>query len=250
MITRKAIIIGSPDATIPGVKIDITNINSFLLSPIGGAWKESEIINLTNPTIEEVRNKISLLQLADYSFVFFAGHGYYLMHKDSTILNINATQELDSIELRKGAPKHTLILDCCRVLKDDRILKEAALESYSYDSAIQQKPTKSECRKYFDEKIAKCSTGIVVMNSCALNETAGETQTQGGYYSSSLIKSAEKWADSKLLSINLNKDYATYSTLECHTDAAKKVSNLSGNRQNPVFEGPRSDNKFPFAIVA
>lgn len=250
MVTRKALIIGSPDKDIPGVNVDIKNINSFLLSAIGGAWKDSEIINLTNPKIEEVRNKISLLQLFDYSFVFFAGHGYYSMRKDSTILNINATQELDSIELRQGASKHTLILDCCRVLKDDRILKEAAMESLSFDSANQQKPTASECRKYFDKKIEECSPGLVVMNSCALNETAGENQTQGGYYSSSLIKSAEKWADSKLLRINLNKKYATYSTLECHTDAAKKVSALSGNRQNPVFEGPRSENKFPFAIVA
>lgn len=249
MITRKALIIGSPDKDIPGVNIDIKNINSFLLSPIGGAWKESEIINLTNPTIEEVRNKISLLKLSNYSFVFFAGHGYYSMHKKCTILNINSTQELDSIELRQGASKHTLILDCCRVLKDERIL-EAAMESLILDSAHRQKPTASECRKYFNQKIEACNPGLVVMNSCNLNETANETQTQGGYYSSSLIKSAEKWADHQLLNINLNKNYATYSTLECHTDAAEKVTSLSGDRQNPVFEGSRSDSKFPFAIVA
>lgn len=249
MVTRKALIIGSPDKHIPGVNIDIKNINSFLLSAIGGAWKDSEIINLTNPTIEEVRNKISLLKLSDYSFVFFAGHGYYSMRKDSTILNINATQELDSIELRQGAPKHTLILDCCRKLVDDRILKEA-MESLAFDRANIQKVNSSECRKYFDEVISKCDPGLVVMNSCDLNEYAEESASRGGYYSSSLIKSAEYWANDKLLSINLSKNYSKYSTQECHNDASIRVKKLSANRQNPVFEGPRSENKFPFAIVA
>ena len=250
MVTRKALIIGSPDNNIPGVNVDIKNINSFLLSAIGGAWKDSELINLTNPTIEEVRNQISLLKLFDYSFVFFAGHGYYSMRKDSTILNINTTQELDSIELRQGASKHTLILDCCRKLKDDRILKEAAMESLTFDSANQQKPTASECRKYFNKKIEKCSPGLVVMNSCDLNEYAGESADRGGYYTSSLIKSSQNWANDKLLSIDLRKNYATYSTQQCHDDASIRVKQLSGNRQNPVFEGPRSENKFPFAIVA
>lgn len=249
MVTRKALIIGSPDKNIPGVNVDIKNINSFLLSAIGGAWKDSEIINLTNPKIEEVRNKISLLKLFDYSFVFFAGHGYYSMRKDSTILNINATQELDSIELRQGAPKHTLILDCCRKLVDDRVLKEA-MESLVFDSASIQTANSSECRKYFNTKIEDCDPGLVVMNSCDLNEYAQENANRGGYYSSSLIKSAKNWANSKLLSINLSQNYATYSTQQCHDTASSQVKKLSGNRQNPVFEGPRSENKFPFAIVA
>lgn len=250
MVTRKALIIGSPDKDIPGVNVDIKNINSFLLSAIGGAWKDSELINLTNPTINEVRKNISLLMQYDYSFVFFAGHGYYSIQKDSTILNINATQELDSIELREGASKHTLILDCCRVLKDDRVLKEAAMESLIFDSANQQKPTASKCRAYFNKKIEECSSGLVVMNSCDLNETAGENASRGGYYSSSLIKSAEDWANNKLLNINLNQEYATYSTQKCHDTASIRVKKLSGNRQNPVFEVSRTGDKFPFAIVA
>ncbi|UJA04225.1 hypothetical protein F9230_07620 [Acinetobacter johnsonii] len=250
MVTRKALIIGSPDKYIPGVNVDIKNINSFLLSAIGGAWKESELINLTNPTIEEVRNKISLLKQFDYSFVFFAGHGYYSMGKDSTILNLNATQELDSIELREGASKHTLILDCCRILKDDRILKEAALGSLIFDSANQQKPTASECRTYFNKKIEECNPGLVVMNSCNLNESAEESASRGGYYTSSLIKSSQDWANQKLLSIDLSKKYEIYSTQQCHNEASIRVKKLSGNRQNPVFEGPRSENKFPFAVVA
>lgn len=250
MVTRKALIIGSPDKNIPGVNVDIKNINSFLLSAIGGAWKDSELINLTNPTIEEVRNKINLLTQVDYSFVFFAGHGYYSMREARTILNINATQELDSIELRQGASKHTLILDCCRILEDDRILTEAAMESLVFDSANQQEPTESECRAYFNKEIEECSPGLVVMNSCNLNEYAGESAGQGGYYTSSLIKSSQDWAKNKLLSIDLNKEYSWCTTQKSHNDASIQVKKLSGNRQNPVFEGPRSENKFPFAILA
>lgn len=70
MISRKALIIGSPDKKIPGVNIDTANMNSFLKSAIGGAWKESEIINLTNPSKNIVISNINQLEKYDYSFVF------------------------------------------------------------------------------------------------------------------------------------------------------------------------------------
>lgn len=249
MVSRRALIIGSPDEKIPGVKIDITNINSFLLSPIGGAWKEYEITNLTNPSKETILKNIQLLKKHDYSFIFFAGHGYYSMNSDSTIICINKNETLDSVELRKGAPKHTLILDCCRELVKDFILKEA-MESLAFDSVNIQTVTSSECRKYFDKEIDDCNPGLVVMNSCDLNEYAEESASRGGYYSSSLIKSAVDWADNKLLRINLHTNYSKYSIQDCHDKASIRVKKLSGNRQNPVFEGPRSEKKFPFAVVA
>ncbi|PHM81165.1 hypothetical protein CHH38_13260 [Acinetobacter nosocomialis] len=250
MISRKALIIGSPDKKIPGVNIDTANMNSFLKSAIGGAWKESEIINLTNPSKNIVISNINQLEKYDYSFVFFAGHGYYSTSKDCTVISINRSETLDSTLLRKGSPKHTLILDCCRELVDEQNLNEAAFESMVYDSATTQYIDIQECRKYFDKKIKESNLGLVVMNSCDLNEYAGENEKRGGYYTSSLIKSARDWADKKLVTINLQKNYATYSTKKSHDSASTIVKRLSADRQNPVYEGPRSDSSFPFTIVA
>lgn len=88
------------------------------------------------------------------------------------------------------------------------------------------------------------------MNSCLINETAGEAASEGGYYTYSLIDSANEWAKKKLSSIDLAKNYSTSSTQNCHNAAAVQVGKLSGGRQTPNFESPRSEKKFPFAVVA
>jgi hypothetical protein len=88
------------------------------------------------------------------------------------------------------------------------------------------------------------------MNSCSINETAGESGSEGGYYTSSLIDSANGWAKKQLRAIDLTTRYVTSSTQECHNVAAAQVKILSGGRQTPTFESPRAEKKFPFAVVA
>jgi hypothetical protein len=250
MISRGALIIGSPDEEIPGVNIDIKNINTYLKSPIGGLWHEREIKNLDSPSVSEVKKEIDLLRTKDYSLIFFAGHGYYSVPSKSTIVQLNSQDALDSLELRLGAKKHTLILDCCRKSENDHPLLKAAMESMVFDSARGQGLNASECREFFDTAISKCDAGIVVINSCSIDETAGENEINGGYYTSSLIDSANEWAKATLIKINLAENYSTFSTHSCHKEAASKVIALSGNRQHPSFESPRTTEKFPFAVVA
>jgi len=248
MIQRKALLIGAPDQDIPGVKLDIKNMKNFLLSSMGGAWRESEITCLTNPKKNEVEFAIKRLQDCDYSFILFAGHGFYSIKDQCTTLNINESETLSSKKLRFGAKKHTIILDCCRVLVNDLLL-EMSLEAMTYDSAIKTLDL-SECRRYFDKRITECDSGIVVINSCDVKETAGETSNKGGYYSSSLINVAKELVENKLITIDLKNKYKIFSINECHEKASILVKELSGNRQNPTFEGPRTKVKFPFAIVA
>lgn len=250
MASRKALIIGSPDEKIPGVNADIKNIKNYFKSPIGGLWYDHEITTLVSPLASKIRQEIELLKANDYSLIFFAGHGYHSIQKNRTILNINSHETLDSLEMRAGAKKHTLILDCCRKPQDERRLAKAKMEAMVFDSARSQKLDPSACRQYFDKAISDCEAGIVVMNACSIDETAGESDTEGGYYTSSLIESAENWAGNRLASIDLQKNYATHSTQECHNVAAGKVKLLSGGRQNPTFESPRSEKKFPFSVVA
>jgi hypothetical protein len=249
MASRKALIIGAPDDKIPGVNIDIKNLKEYFNSPIGGYWYDAEIKTLISPSVTEVKIEIESLKFIDYSLIFFAGHGYYSNQRKSTVVHINSNETLDSLELRTGAKKHSLILDCCRKREDERLL-ESFIKSMTLDFAMSQTLNPLECRKYFDKAISECDNGIVVMNSCSINETAGESESKGGYYTSSLIDSANEWAREKLKEIDLTKHYATFSTQECHIKAAAKVKTLSGGRQTPNFESPRAEKKFPFAIVA
>jgi len=248
MATRKALIIGAPDEKIPGVYVDLKNFAKYLSSPIGGLWYSSEITTLTSPSANDVRNEIELLKSKDYSLIFFAGHGYHSIERRRTILHINSKETLDSLELRGGATRHSLILDCCRKPESEQLLK-AAMESMALDS-VSRALNPSECRIYFDKAIAACDEGLVVMNSCSINETAGESGDKGGYFTSSLIDAANDWAERKLRGIDLTKNFATFSTQDCHTAAAAQVQKLSGGRQTPTFESPRTEKKFPFAVVA
>jgi len=250
MTSRKALIIGAPDAKIPGVKVDVENLKKYFKSPVGGLWYDHEITTLISPSSYEIRKEIKILKAKNYSLIFFAGHGYHSNQRNSTILHINSSETMNSLELRMGAQKHTLILDCCRKREDERRFVKAAMESMTFDSARGQTLNPTECRHYFDKEISNCDGGIVVMNSCSVNETAGESESEGGYYTSSLIDSANGWAEKKLLTIDLTKNYATSSTQECHNAAAAQVKMLSGGRQTPAFESPRAEKKFPFAVVA
>lgn len=250
MASRRALIIGAPDEKIPGVNIDIANLRNYFKSPIGGLWNDSELVTLISPTAYKINSEIQLLKDKDYSLIFFAGHGYHSNHKNRTILHINSSETMDSIDLRVGAQKHSLILDCCRVRVEDRRFLKSVMESMTFDAAQRQTLTPGECRRYFDKAISECANGIVVMNSCSINETAGESASEGGYYTSSLIEAANDWAKRKLMGIDLTSNYATYSTQECHDAASEQVKKLSGNRQNPNFDAPRVDKKFPFAVVA
>lgn len=250
MASRKALIIGSPDEKIPGVNVDIDSLKKFFKSPVGGVWYDSEITTLLSPSASEIRKQIELLKFKDYSLIFFAGHGYHSIERKRTILHINSYETFDSLELRTGAQKHTLMLDCCRKPESERHLLKAATESMTYDSVRRSAPNPEECRLYFDKAISDCDTGLVVMNSCSIDETAGESASEGGYYTSSLIDSANNWARMKLAKIDLSKNFATHSTQNCHNEAAGQVKLLSGGRQTPTFESPRSEKKFPFAVVA
>ena len=250
MTSRKALIIGAPDEKIPGVSADIENLRAYLKSPIGGVWRESEIITLISPLESEVKRQINLLQLNDYSLIFFAGHGFHSAQRNRTILHINSSQTMDSLDFRIGAQKHTLILDCCRKSEEEERFLKAAMESLTLDFAQGQKLDAAQCRMYFDKTISECDSGIVVMNSCSVDETAGEHKTIGGYYTSSLIDAANDWAKAQLTSINLAENYLMYSTQDCHNDAATQVKKLTGNRQSPNFESPRTKKQFPFSVIA
>lgn len=250
MTSRKALLIGAPDAKIPGVNIDIENLKNFLMSPNGGLWYEDEITILISPYEAELANAVRKLQSHDYSFTFFAGHGYHSTDRNSTILHINPYQTFDSMFLRYGAHKHTLILDCCRKLQIDTNLIKSLTEAKTLNFSESQSLTPWKCRINFDNVISKCDTGIVVMNSCSINQTAGESETKGGYYTSSLINSANSWTKIALQNINLSNSFDILSTQDCHNIATFNVAQLSGGRQKPSIENSRSRNTFPFAVVA
>jgi hypothetical protein len=242
---RKALIIGNPgygEAYLRGVEKDLVNYESFLKSPLGGAWREQEIVTLSDQGKINIASQVNAVKTADYSLIVFSGHGYVDGKSKSTILIVKNGDELNSKELRFGAPKHTLILDCCRVVEvPERILMEAFVKKMAPSLNPQ------ECRYYYNKRIEECAVALVVLFACSEDETAGDTP-QGGRYSVNLINAAKNWLNNS--SINPATHSDILSVVGAHTRARKDVQGSSGNRQNPEIEQPRCEKYFPFAVIA
>lgn len=235
---RAALLIGGLDEDLIGVEADLGNFQAFLRSPAGGAWNASELTILRNPGALQVDVHLSLLKSADYSFVVFAGHGDH--HDGSTRVQLKEGVVISADKLKVGAPKHTLVVDCCRIVtRRTNIAVEALLEK-----AESAGLAPSVARAAFDAEVTKCSGGLVTMYSCAVGEGAGEG-SDGGYYSRSLVDGARNWARA---SRGTGDNYKCLSVFDVHNLAEPAVLRLSGNRQHPKIEKPRSKPYFPFAI--
>lgn len=246
---RKALIISYPGVVgsenyCEGVYVDAERYKEYLTSPLGGAWHESEVAHLDKPSIGSLRKEIDALKQYDYTMVFFSGHGYYSKRTESTILELNSSEMIDSLELRHGSTKRTIIIDACRQVYREPIF-EALAKAFRFAEST---ANFQSCRKFYEVLIDKCSSGIVVGYACGINETAGESASRGGYYSSSLVERADQWSESN--QFDLSAHYYHQSIIEIHNAAALRVHKLSGDTQHPDIEKPRSTPYFPFAIMA
>jgi hypothetical protein len=249
MVKRRALIIGNPGETgaqnyCEGVNHDLRNYSAFLVQPLGGAWETSEISVLLRPTVSQVKNALGEVKSGDYAIVIFAGHGHYSEARRSTILELRRGKEIDSMELRTGPSKQTLVLDCCRKIAQEQVQKRL-VEAMDRKALVLNR---GDCRKYYDIQIERCPTGIAVMWGCSVGETAGDDPQNGGYYSSGLLECAIDWA--KNSSVNPSTSVARLSIVESHDTAVASVRQRTGGRQNPSMEKPRSEPYFPFAIIA
>ncbi|MEA4838587.1 MAG: caspase family protein [Rhodospirillaceae bacterium] len=228
-----------------GVFKDALNYDSFLKSPNGGYWKNDEIHTLDRKDASTVRDAIKFLQSVDYSFIAFCGHGGHSSASASVTVEIKPGVSISSDELRKGAKRHTLVLDCCRGIEKPRVLLEAALErAYKSESLI----SPDKCRKFYETRIQECGEGIIVAHGCALGEQAGDDEELGGFYSYSLIDAAKKWIDTTVVDTKTN--CCILSVPEAHDKALTGVDRMSADRQHPKISKPRSETHFPFAIIA
>ncbi|CAJ0785130.1 caspase family protein [Ralstonia chuxiongensis] len=235
MITRKALIVGCPDTDIPGVLVDMENYRRFFRSSSGGAWKPNEIEELKSPSPSLLQSAMHRLKSSDYSIVVFAGHGGYSNSKQATVLQLSPGVSVDEHELKDGAPRHTVIIDACRVHLDKPVTEEFRAKAMTFDSA--DNPALS--RILFDNHIRACAPGLAVMYSCSIGEGALEATDSGGLYSSILIRVGE----------NRRAGTGQISTIsDVHADATAVVRRETRDRQNPRAMFPRTLPRFPFAV--
>jgi hypothetical protein len=205
---RKAVLIESSDVSgcndLPGARVDVENWITFLRSDLGGAWKDAEIVTLRKPFTTQVEREVGVARDC-YCFVAFSGHGC----EGSVVLN----DSVDSFPIAKLKPtggRGTVVVDACRGIAEGRIynfanqsLASIALNAKSGETMelfesrtanVKAAAAVSEAFRNWVAVLENSAHGTVEMLSCAKGQSAQENPASGGFYTSLLLRSAERWS--------------------------------------------------------
>lgn len=243
MMSRKMLIISNPgefgaENYCEGVNQDVIRYREFFTSIAGGAWESHEISTLNRPFPYEVDIALKNLVGQGYSMVIFCGHGYS-RPDGTTMVELREGCTYDSRNFHSGSNKHTVILDCCRVVWDG--LLEHAQPHLDFHKNFGQPISKTMARARFDYAVSQCFNGTIILYACDNNESAEDDSRNGGIYSHALRSTAIEWSKS----ISETK---TLSIVAAHNYASVKVQSISNNQQNPQIIKPRFKPYFPFAV--
>lgn len=180
---RKALLIGNSNG-LSGVKLDISNMSSFLTSDRGGAWISSEFVVLMNPTKIELTTAINKIKLErpDFCLVLFSGHGGY---RKQTILELNKHgEEVEESLLLNLAPRQITILDCCRSVINT-VTK--SLDSVSFSSL---RESYNSVRQRYDQRIMQAIPQQVQLYGCSVGQASYDT-SEGAVYLNNFLAAAK-----------------------------------------------------------
>ena len=226
---------------LPGVAIDVDNIERFLRSPAGGVWSPTEIVRreaLTAVDLEALRVRASE---ADCTFTFFAGHGSYDTVRKTTVLAAGPRYDIPVWELNSRAGRQVIVVDACRVVE-----RALLLDSIKIAKMLKAVDPQYEafCRQAFDVAMMNSDPGITTVYSCGIGETAGEDGQIGGYFTNALIDIANEWNES-----NRTKPTAQVAAFRALLEPVSVRLRARRANQTPVLEEGRRLASAPFAVA-
>lgn len=241
-ISRQAILIGAPSVKpeLPGVTIDIKDIKRFLLSNKGGAWKEDEIIILSDPSSAAVNANIESARFKDYVFITCSGHGEHRIGKglDETVMYVKENETVSINSINPKNKRHLVIADVCRKLV--RFIKMAEVRA-AMEALMESADIPINYRKIFDDAVMANPEGRIVAYSCDINQSAGD-DGNGGVFTQELL------AAPRYFSPTNNNQYGIVKINQAF-ERAQKMTYEKNAPQNPVFNAGRRMDFYPFAIV-
>lgn len=225
---KKALILGNMDPIL-GVKNDIENFKAFLKSLRGGAWHETEIDIIQNPSQAYLLKQIESYRKSNYDYFLFLFGGHGDTHQNTTHIFPSHIHDYDISEdvFERIATKQLSIFDCCRVTR--KTLSESStklsMEHAKFDSA-ESYLTESEIRKIYHDSLASTVKQSLKLYACSVNEYAQDDN--GGLYTQNLIKSAIEASD---------ENVRTASAIYVHNLARPIVVKKSRDEQHPTYKG-------------
>ena len=238
---RKALIIyctNSPSGELKGPKYDCRNMTDYLTSCLGGAWYESEIMLLHNPTIDRVKCVIeNEFQDLDYSLVVFSGHGFINENDGMQYLEMMDGDACINI-LKTGAARQTAIIDACRGY--EKPISDSTLRTFSSINERDENATRLAFRLIFNQGVMAAEKGLSVLFSSSENESSVDTD-KGAAYISSLIGACKDWGKT-------NTSSRVLSIKEAHERAKVYMNSHFTTTQRPVMAQEKRKVYFPLAV--
>lgn len=232
---RKALIIGSLGTEgvdyLYSASTDVTNITNHLLSSRGGKWKDNEIQVLWDPGIAELAAIIENI-IADYLFVYYAGHGYETTIGERKICLSDA--DVSDFFLLNKSPRQLIVIDACREKEYPAIsgIPEEG-EWLPFDGYYPE-------REAFDNYILQSPVGKKIIHATKSGFASWEDKKgKGGVFTTNLILSTRK--------IQCNDLYAPIS-IEQSIWKARKMIKQAGDEQEPEIAYSIGNLQVPFAV--
>lgn len=243
IMIKKAFLIASPQKEgssdyLPGVTPDIHNMKKFLISDKGGAWNDSEIEILENPTRIDILSRIK--GEFEYVIIQYSGHGFEFTDKGPQLfLSKNEYIGLEEIHHNFTCPRRFYFIDCCRGIEHTY---QESMDSYNFANIFEgSNNNRKIIRSRYENIIKSCEEGCSVIFSCSRNESANEDDNGlGGIFTLSYLRTA-----------NLaNPAYNNYCSIKSIFDAAvvRMRKDYPFSLQNPNMIPERKLRNFPFVI--
>jgi hypothetical protein len=224
---------------------DIDNWRNHLMSPLGGNWREEEILVLLSPEKYELEGVLAAWKYKiDYSIIAFSGHGAFSESRNDTIIQINSRESFEGKKLHLSK-KEIIVFDCCHEVVDKKIQGSLTLESVQASAKIDF-PNPHLSRRAFNTAVKACPDGAVILHSSSLNELAYDDEFgRGGAYTFNLLQAARRWWPDEILNEN---EYKKYSVVAAHDVAANQLSEDERTPQHPTIKKARSGPYLPISI--
>ena len=250
-ITRKAILIGSPYATVfnpppepvLSVKDDVNAWTYFLQAPVGGCWANgSEIVNGSSCSFAQLKEYCEKTEHVDYIFFVYSGHGFSNNGVDYVFLSNG--QEIVKVDeiidlLASFANMGTIIFDACRIDTPTTKLEP----NFHFTQSMQERSLEKDAaavRAYWESKFPSSASGFVIIKSCDVGEESYMMRdAPGSVYCT------------KMINIGLCSEYSV-SVIKAFNDAAQEATDEVASwrdpkkQQHPLKYG--NSLKYPFCL--
>lgn len=229
---RKAILIGCPgsgEGFLNGVQRDLKNVSKYLQSEKGGVWYQNEIKILSNHSYIQVRRELEK-SVADYTFVYFSGHGYTASSNERMICLKD--YEISDNLLLNNSPRQLVLIDACRNEVSHGLSEEPDFEPQW------EHFTGSPVRELFDSYILNSPIGKIIVHGTQRGQYSYDSPS-GGMFTNALLNISTR--------IQTEQNYLQVSIGELINQVPLVLLPM-GNNQRPSIVHKTGFLTVPFAV--